>query len=220
MKSLHTYINERLITNKDEILLCPKSKDELVDAILDHFKHGDSDLNNIDVSKLKKEDFNSLFYNLRNEIKKNNITEIDISKWKLKELYYDTRKNKGMFEQCETLESIILPGCLEVIGKYTFYKCTKLNNITIPNSVTTIDDVAFSNCSSLENITIPDSVTKIGNYTFYCCSDLTSVVISSLVTSIGGYAFYGCNTLKITVPNKDIKKLVKYSGFDGKIIVK
>ena len=194
MKSLSTYINEKLIIKQKTT---PTNKQELVDAILDYFNNGDGDLNNIDVSKIKEKDFECLFYDLIDEIEKNKIIEIDISKWKLKELYFDESNYIGMFDSCETLETIILPDCLEVIGNFAFCKCRKLDNIIIPNSVNSINDNAFQDCNSLHSIIIPNSVT-------YICSD----------------TFYDCPNLIIIVPNERVKKLVLNSGFDGKIIIK
>ena len=219
MKSLPIYINEKLII-KQKQKITPSTKQELKTAILDHFNNGDGDLNDIDMSKLKKKDFCRLFFNLKHEIKKNNITKIDISDWKLKELYCDPKDQLGMFQRCEILETVILPDCLEVIDDFAFFACKNLDNIIIPDSVTSIGEHVFDICNRLTSLTIPDSVNSIGNNAFEGCSSLTSLFIPDSVQSIGYNAFYNCPNLTITVPNEYAKELILNSGFDSKIIIK
>ncbi|KAK8838850.1 hypothetical protein M9Y10_032892 [Tritrichomonas musculus] len=133
--------------------------------------------------------------------------------------------DKGSFEGCRSLESIIIPSTVNSIGDSAFYLCSKLAQITIPSSVKAIGKSAFCECSSLAQVTIPSSVTSIGGGAFCRCTSLTQVVnqssiktierstfceceslvqinIPSSVTAIGGRAFYGCSSLvQIAVPS-------------------
>ena len=84
------------------------------------------------------------------------------------------------------------------IGKSAFEDCRSLENIIIPDSVTSIGKSAFEDCRSLENIIIPDSVTSIGRSAFYGCKSLNNIIIPDSVTSIGDEAFSGCESLGIT----------------------
>ena len=105
------------------------------------------------------------------------------------------------FLECRSLTSITIPNGVTSIGDGAFRQCYSLASITIPNSVTSIGEDAFSWCGSLTSITIPAGVTSIGNGTFMYCTSLTSVTIPYGVTSIGDEAFYGCESLtSITIP--------------------
>ena len=139
---------------------------------------------------------------------------------------FDLTIDRGNFNNCISLESIITPngvvlmyedslfsGCKRLKNitlkstttKYlpnsTFSGCSSLTSITIPETVTSIGTYAFSGCSSLTSITIPESVTSIGQSVFNGCSSLTSITIPESVTSIGTYAFQNCTSLtSITIP--------------------
>ena len=70
-----------------------------------------------------------------------------------------------------------------------FQNCSSLEEIVITNSVTTIGDRVFQNCSSLRKITLGNGVTKVGTSTmailaqpvFSGCTSLTEIV--SLATT-------------------------------------
>lgn len=105
------------------------------------------------------------------------------------------------FQNCTSLENIILPDTLTRILYNAFFNCKNLTEIDIPSGVTEISYSTFAGCSSLTEIAIPSGVTKIDNSTFNGCSKLTEIAIPSGVTSIGSYAFSGCSSLpEITIP--------------------
>ena len=56
------------------------------------------------------------------------------------------------FENCTSLENVIIGNGVSTIGNYAFYNCTSLTSMTIGNGVTTIDSYAFYNCTSLRSI--------------------------------------------------------------------
>lgn len=62
--------------------------------------------------------------------------------------------NEYVFNYCETITGIQLPGSIKTIGSDAFSGCSNLKNITIPNSVTYIGHGAFSNCSNLTSINV------------------------------------------------------------------
>ena len=112
----------------------------------------------------------------------------------------DIRKVKSIednaFEDCISLERIVIPNSVKSIRYGAFYYCTSLKNVVIPNSVKSIGDGAFNNCTSLNSIMIPDSVKSIGNSAFWNCKSLNSIIIPDSVKSIGGHAFTYCKSLK------------------------
>ncbi len=112
------------------------------------------------------------------------------------------------FNECTTIESIVIPNGIKKIESYAFSGCGNLNHIEIPGSVTSIEADAFSKCTSLEGIEIPSSVTDLGGSLFYNCSSLRSVKIPNRITSLGSKTFYGCSSLEsIQIPGN-----VKYIG--------
>ncbi len=104
--------------------------------------------------------------------------------------------NDGIFLNCTSLESIVIPNKIKKIGDSCFNGCTGLTSITIPNSVTSVGNYAFYGCTGLTSITIPNSVTIIGEFVFYGCTGLTSITIPDKVTSIGMNTFYNCTSLE------------------------
>ncbi len=112
------------------------------------------------------------------------------------------------FNECTTIESIVIPNGIKKIESYAFSGCSNLNHIEIPGSVTSIEADAFSKCTSLEGIEIPSSVTDLCGSLFYNCSSLRSVKIPNRITSLGSKTFYGCSSLEsIQIPGN-----VKYIG--------
>ena len=106
------------------------------------------------------------------------------------------------FEDCQKLETVILPEGLQYICNKAFSGCHALKNITIPSTVTEIGQAAFMDCTVLESITIPNKVTAISDYLFAYCPALKNVTLSNNLKSIGAGAFHSCTALTtITLPS-------------------
>ena len=104
--------------------------------------------------------------------------------------------SKNAFKKCESIKSITLPSTLKSIGEGAFIECTKLENINLSElSITEIADYTFTYCTGLSTIQLPDTVTTIGKGAFYNCRNLNGINISESVVSIGEEAFYGCENL-------------------------
>ena len=116
-----------------------------------------------------------------------------------------------VFEDCTGLTTVVLPNDLETIKSRAFWGCTKLLQIDLPESVTNIGKGAFYECKRLTRIDIPKGVVNIEEETFYKCYDLVHVTIPEGVTNIGKYAFYDCGDLKtITIP-KSVEVIEEYA---------
>ncbi len=137
--------------------------------------------------------------------------------------YSVTEIERGAFEYCYSVNSVVIPNSMASIGEGAFQNCglksivipssvtsigseafleSWLSSIVIPNSVTFIDACAFSNCDSLTSIEIQGSITSISNNLFAYCGLLNSVKIPNSVTSIEGCAFSHCYSLSsIDIPN-------------------
>lgn len=60
------------------------------------------------------------------------------------------------------------------IGSSAFDYCS-LESVIIPNGITVIGHGAFTCCRSLKSVTIPNSVTHINGIAFNCCEELTEI---------------------------------------------
>ncbi len=81
----------------------------------------------------------------------------------------------GAFEDCDLIESVVIPNSVASIGDYAFKGCFSLESIDIPYSVTSVGEYAFADCTSLESITIPYTVTSFGAWAFDGCEALNEV---------------------------------------------
>ena len=77
-----------------------------------------------------------------------------------------TEIGQSAFENCVSLESVVIYSNIETIKRQTFYNCSFLNKVELPSSVKTIEDLAFSNCNRLREVTIPSTVTEISKSAF------------------------------------------------------
>lgn len=95
------------------------------------------------------------------------------------------------FEDCTTLERVIMWADIEEIGNYAFKGCTGLTEFSVPSDTEVIGHHAFEGCTNLETLTIwgdPD----IGEYAFADCVSLTKISIGSDTKNVCAHAFEGC----------------------------
>lgn len=105
------------------------------------------------------------------------------------------------FKNCPELSNLVIPSSIEIFSIGTFVGCEKLVSVAVPESMTIIPSRLFSGCSSLSTVTIPEHVTKIGSSAFSGCQSLTSFRIPESVSSIGEGAFSGCTSMtSISIP--------------------
>jgi len=110
--------------------------------------------------------------------------------------------HSNAFEECNSLNNVVIPEHIISIGSSAFKNCMALSNITIPNSVKFLGVYAFSGCTAIKKITIPESITVIEQGLFNGCTLLEEVDIPDSVTEIGVSAFFGCKALKeINLPD-------------------
>jgi len=108
----------------------------------------------------------------------------------------------GAFYGCEKLESISIPQSVTEIGQGAFEKCRKLPSISIPEGVEFIDDLVFSGCSSLKSILLPQTVKLLGNEAFYGCESLTYILFPNNIETIAANCFAECKKLtSVDLPN-------------------
>lgn len=118
------------------------------------------------------------------------------------------------FFEGSTIESIVIPSKVEVIGRESFIRCENLKSVDIQSNVLTeIELWAFRECTSLESIRLPDSVKEI-DAAFVGCTSLKSINLPNDITLCGA-TFYDCSSLsEIIIPEGG--KIRKFgSDFEG-----
>ena len=118
----------------------------------------------------------------------------------------------GIFYNDEKLLSVTVKEGVTELPGYAFNDCNYLETIILPNSLTEIPDHAFSNCTSLKEIDIPDGVTAIRKSAFYNCDSLITVTIPKNVTVLYEYCFANCDKLD-TVTLPDSLETIYYYAF-------
>ena len=156
MKALTTYINEKLILNKDMFKehYFPKTKKELQDILkqlLEERKDDDViDLNDIDTFNIT--DMSELFFQNKN------IKKIDISDWDVSKVH----NMSNMFCFCTELESIGDISRWNVSNvknmRYMFYTCYELK------SVGDISSWNISNTENIDNMFTNSGITNIPDW--------------------------------------------------------
>lgn len=101
-----------------------------------------------------------------------------------------------MFWGCSTLESVILPKDISIIGEAALSSCLNLKNVVIPESVIEVKIAAFNSCRSLTELHLPSGLQEIGSDAFHGCSNLQRIQIPEGVTSIAANTFGHCTNLK------------------------
>lgn len=131
-----------------------------------------------------------------------NLTSVDLSNSSI------TSLGSSTFENCENLQTAVLPNTITSLGGNLFYKCYNLQTVNIPSGVTTLKDGLFRDCNKLQSVTIPNSVTSIERLVFAGC-DLLSMHIPASVTSfvMGFYSTFSGNRncTVITVDSNNTK---------------
>ena len=106
-----------------------------------------------------------------------------------------------LFYNCSSLESIVIPDSVTIIGDSAFYNCKALTSVSLPDSLTEIESSAFRECTGLTSVMVPDSVTDMGTGVFANCTSLTNVTLPNIRQNIVASTFEGCTSLeKIVLP--------------------
>ena len=96
---------------------------------------------------------------------------------------------KRAFEDCDTIEHIVLPPEIIRIDAFTFQNCSSVKSVLIPDGVKTIGAYAFAGCQHLESLSIPDSVTEIKYLAFGHETNIKELVLPEGLTDVCGFKF-------------------------------
>ena len=107
------------------------------------------------------------------------------------------------FYNCSSIESVVIPEGVTVIGNEAFYLCRNLKKVTFPSTLDIIGSWAFANCESLEKVALPDGIMMIESRAFSDCVKLSSLTLGKDLEQIQENAFMNCISLRsVTIPSK------------------
>lgn len=105
------------------------------------------------------------------------------------------------FACCRTLEEVVVPEGVEVIGHSAFRDCEALRRIHLPDSLRLLGTSCFMYCESLRSVRIPDGVRLVGFMCFAGCGMLRVAALPAALEEIEPMAFCGCRSLaEIVLP--------------------
>lgn len=145
------------------------------------------------------------FYFMRdtmNRLQALNLKEVRIIKDENVWNDMDDKIPQSAFNKKKSLQHIILPDRLKVIGDAAFFNCTNLSgSLHIPEGVTKIEETAFQNCTNLKgNLSLPTTLEYLGNENsvgsvFYACGFTCELKLPNKLKYIGVYTFNECRNL-------------------------
>lgn len=116
----------------------------------------------------------------------------------------NTFSEKGAFQDCDTISSVIIPKSITEIQDNAFYNCTGLRTVEISSGVSLIRNCAFAGCSNLQSVYFEGDAPQLGNYVFDCVPQIT--VYYNDKTNGWSNPWYGCpavegNQLHLMLPS-------------------
>lgn len=130
----------------------------------------------------------------------------------------------GLFYGCEKLRAVKLPKYVKALKLYNdekgfFENCTSLTSIVLPESLITLGEEAFYGCSALETIELSAKLETIGKSAFYNCSKLTDVTLTASITRIAQHAFTNTamTSIRYAANEADWNKISKCDFWNGNI---
>ena len=96
---------------------------------------------------------------------------------------------KGAFDNCRSLNNVILSQSTRTIGESAFQGCSNLTIFETPPMVLEIEDSTFNGCRALHNVTFPLFLSKIGKDSFSQCPSLYYIEIPPHLKEIIGNPF-------------------------------
>ena len=99
------------------------------------------------------------------------------------------------FNECISLEKVILPICGVEIGDRAFCDCENLKNVENFDKITKLGIAAFKH-TGISKCRLASGISEIPKSTFKDCSSLEEVVIPNSVKTITNNVFEGCSKIR------------------------
>lgn len=115
--------------------------------------------------------------------------------------------DNNVFQGCEVLTEITIPGSVKKIGDFAFWNCYSLLTVNLNEGLEVIGNDAFLQCSALENINIPNTVKEIGWEAFRWCINLKSIEIPNSVEKMDYGVFRYCTWLENVKLGNSLKEI-------------
>lgn len=107
---------------------------------------------------------------------------------------------------------VTVPDTVKVIGRDAFENCKSIETIILPEGLETIESSSFSGCKELKAINLPATIVQLPSYCFSGCSSLQTVDLSN-VKIIGESAFSGCKAFKCKITSN--VQFIAHNAFGG-----
>ena len=98
-------------------------------------------------------------------------------------------KIEGTFYSNNSIEEVILPEGITIIGEQAFYGCANLKSVILPKSTKIIDNYAFAYCG-IKEIVLPANTHYINEGAFLGCSNLTAIESHAEPITMDGKALF------------------------------
>ena len=106
------------------------------------------------------------------------------------------------------LETLTIPGSIEVIPAEAFNRCENLKKVVLEEDVEYINDSAFRNCSALKEIYLPSTLVYIHEFAFYSDRYLSDIYYNGTkeaVRKVWTEAMGGLGNYTIHCTNGDLE---------------
>lgn len=120
------------------------------------------------------------------------------------------------FGACELLTTVFLPGQVK-LGVSVFEDCSSLQEVILPDDLERLDNSSFKNCRKLCSVKLPYKLRYIGNYAFDACNSLKSIALPESVDTIADGAFSSTSLKKIILPD-NLRYLGAYTFRDCRLL--
>ncbi|MBR0294603.1 MAG: leucine-rich repeat protein [Bacilli bacterium] len=121
---------------------------------------------------------------------------------------------EGVFKGFDKLKFVETPAYLTKVPANSFQNCTSLEKVVIKDPVTEIANYAFQGCDTLSSLTLDDHIASVGNYAF---ADDPLLVLSSLhegLKTLGEGAFQNDASITSFSLPSTLTEIPSYA-FDG-----
>ena len=102
----------------------------------------------------------------------------------------------------KALKHVILPECVEIIGKQAFSFSKAMETCVLPSNLKEIKEKAFMGCKEMTIESFPSTIETIGKMAFMNLEKLTSFTGGDALVSLGDMAFFNTGVKEVNLGKK------------------